>query len=289
MQATPSHWEMVLREDPSCLRDLRILCGEKRFHASLAHELLRVTSREVYNLYGPTEATIWSNAHQLTESDVADNAAPVVTIGKPLSGYRLYVLDHCLEPRPEGIAGDLYIAGEALARGYLKRPGLTAERFVADPFAEPGSRMYRTGDRARWRHDGTLEFLGRGDHQIKLRGFRIELGEIESVLKSQPGIAQATVIVREDGASGKELVAYLVPSGEELPDSSILRRDLSARLPDYMVPSAFVSLPALPLTPNGKLDRRALPAPERQTESYRAPRTPDEEILCGIFCVTCSL
>lgn len=283
MQATPSHWELILREDPTCLHDLRILCGGEALPRQLANELLRATSREVYNLYGPTEATIWSNAHKLTESDVADNAAPIVTIGKPLSSYRLYVLDHCLEPRPAGVAGDLYIAGEALARGYLNRPGLTTERFVADPLAEPGSRMYRSGDLARWRHDGKLEFLGRGDQQIKLRGFRIELGEIEAVLKSKPGIAHAAVIVREDGASGKELVAYLVPSGEVPPDPSTLRRDLGTHLPDYMVPSAFVLLPALPLTPNGKLDRRALPAPERQTESYRAPRTPEEEILCGIF------
>jgi len=289
MQATPSHWDMVLREDPTCLSNLRILSGGEALPRQLARDLLRATIREVYNLYGPTEATIWSNVHQLSESDVADHALPVVTIGKPLSGYRLYVLDHCLEPRPEGVAGDLYIAGEALARGYLKRPGLTAERFVADPFAEPSSRMYRTGDLARWRHNGTLEFLGRGDQQIKLRGFRIELGEIESVLKSQPGIAHAAVIVREDGASGKELVAYLVPSGEEPLDPSTLRRDLGTRLPDHMVPSAFVSLPALPLTPNGKLDRRALPAPERQTESYRAPRTPEEEILCGIFADVLSL
>ena len=271
------------------MRDLRILSGGEALPRQLAHDLLCATSREVYNLYGPTEATIWSNVHQVTEADVSDDAPAVVTIGKPLSGYRLYVLDHCLEPRPAGVAGDLYIAGEALARGYLKRPSLTAERFVADPFAAMASRMYRTGDLARWSNDGTLEFLGRGDQQIKLRGFRIELGEIEAALKSQPGIAHAAVIVREDGASGKELVAYLVPSGEELPDPSTLRRDLGARLPDYMVPSAFVSLPALPLTPNGKLDRRALPAPERQKESYRAPRTPEEEMLCGIFADVLSL
>ncbi len=289
MQATPSHWEMVLREDPTCLRDLRILCGGEALPRQLAHELLRATDREVYNLYGPTEATIWSNVHQLTEADVSVTAPALVTIGKPLSGYRLYVLDHCLEPRPAGVVGDLYIAGEALARGYLKRPALTAERFVADPFADSVSRMYRTGDLARWRPDGSIEFLGRGDQQIKLRGFRIELGEIEAALKSQPEIAHAAVIVREDGTTGKELVAYLVPSGKELPDLSSLRRDLSARLPDYMVPSAFVSLPVLPLTPNGKLDRRALPAPERQTESYRAPRMPEEEMLCGIFADVLSL
>ncbi|HZE25195.1 MAG TPA: amino acid adenylation domain-containing protein, partial [Blattabacteriaceae bacterium] len=289
MQATPSHWEMVLREDQTCLRDLRILCGGEALPRQLADELLHATDREVYNLYGPTEATIWSNVHQLTQADLSDNAPAVVTIGNPLSEYRLYVLDHCLEPRPAGVLGDLYIAGEALARGYLNRPALTAERFVADPFADSASRMYRTGDLARWRTDGTLEFLGRGDQQIKLRGFRIELGEIEAALKSQPGIAHAAVIVREDGAAGKELVAYLVPSAEELPDSSTLRRDLNTRLPDYMVPSAFVSLPVLPLTPNGKLDRRALPAPERQRESYRAPRTPEEEMLCGIFADVLSL
>jgi pristinamycin I synthase-3/4 len=289
MQATPSHWEMVLHEDPACLRGLRILCGGEALPRPLAQELFHATTHAVYNLYGPTEATIWSNSHRLNEHDVSEDATAVVTIGSPLSGYRLYVLDHCLEPRPVGVAGDLYIAGEALARGYLNRPGLTAERFLADPFAATASRMYRTGDLGRWRHDGTLEFLGRGDQQIKLRGFRIELGEIEAALKSEPEIAQATVIVREDGASGKELVAYLVPSGKDLPDATLLRRNLSIQLPDYMVPSAFVSLPALPLTPNGKLDRRALPAPERQTERYRAPRTPEEEILCGVFAGVLSL
>lgn len=289
MQATPSHWEMVLRENPACLRDLRILSGGEALPRQLAHELFHATTREVYNLYGPTEATIWSNAQRLSEADVSEEAAPVVTIGRPLSGYRLYVLDHCLEPRRVGVAGDLYIAGEGLARGYLNRPGLTAERFLADPFGVPASRMYRTGDWARWRDDGTLEFFGRGDQQIKLRGFRIELGEIEAALKSELEIAQAAVIVHEDGASGKELIAYLVPSGEQPLDSARLRRNLSARLPDYMVPSAFVFLAGLPLTANGKLDRRALPAPERQTESYRAPRTPEEEILCGIFADVLSL
>src|SRR5262249_44173092 len=163
----------------------------------------------------------------------------------PLSGYRIYVLDHCLEPRPVGVSGDLYIAGEGLARGYLRRPGLTAERFLADPFCA-GCRMYRTGDLARWKEDGTLEFLGRGDQQIKLRGFRIELGEIESALKSEPGIAQVAVTVRDDGPTGKELVAYLVAETNELPDTAVLRRSLSARLPDYLVPSAFVFLEELP-------------------------------------------
>jgi amino acid adenylation domain-containing protein len=289
MQATPSHWEMVLREDPACLRNVRILSGGEALPRPLAHELFYATTREVFNLYGPTEATVWSNIHKLSAADVSEAASSIVTIGKPLSGYRLYVLDHCLEPRPAGVAGDLYIAGGALARGYLDRPALTAERFLADPFAAPGSRMYRTGDLARWRENGTLEFLGRGDQQIKLRGFRIELGEIEAALKSDPEITQAAVIVREDGASSKQLVAYLVSSGKEPVDPARLRSNLGMRLPDYMVPSAFVFLPALPLTPNGKLDRRVLPAPERQLESYRAPRTPDEEVLCRIFASVLSL
>jgi pristinamycin I synthase 3 and 4 len=283
MQATPSHWEMVLREDPACLKNLRVLCGGEALPKWLALELAASAGRGVYNLYGPTEATIWSNAHPVGTADLSGDAPPVITIGKPLSGYRIYVLDHCLELRPMGVAGDLYIAGEGLARGYLDRPALAAERFVADPFGASGSRMYRTGDLARWHQDGTLEFLGRADQQVKLRGFRIELGEIESALKSCSGIAQAAVVVREDSASGKELVGYVVPENGDAPDPALLRQRLGERLPDYMVPSAFVALESLPLTPNGKLNRRALPAPERQAESYRAPRTPEEEILCGIF------
>src|SRR5580765_5550160 len=289
MQATPSHWSMVLQEDPECLKNLRILSGGEALSRELAQKLYETNGGEVYNLYGPTEATIWASMHKLSASDFAKDAPAVVTIGEPLANYRMYVLDHCVEPCPVNTAGDLYIAGAALARGYLHRASLTAERFVADPFAVPGERMYRTGDLARWRTNGTLEFLGRADQQIKLRGFRIELGEIEVALKSEATIAQAAVLVREDVPGDRQLVAYLVPADGTTPDPATLRQALSKRLPEFMVPSAFVSLEALPLTPNRKLDRRALPTPERKAERYQSPRTPEEEILCGLFADILSL
>ena len=183
---------------------------------------------------------------------------------------------------PVGCTGELYLSGPGLARGYLNRPGLTAERFIAAPFFS-GMRMYRTGDLVRWRPDGSLEFAGRADQQVKIRGFRIELGEIETVLTTQAGIKQAIVIARENGASGKHLVAYLVLHGHASFDQGALQHSLAERLPRHMLPSAIVVLPALPLTPNGKIDRSTLPAPEWRSISHVPPRTPEEEVLCHIF------
>ncbi|MEC1430105.1 non-ribosomal peptide synthetase DhbF [Bacillus subtilis] len=276
MQATPTLWHALVTSEPEKLRGLRVLVGGEALPSGLL-QALQDLHCSVTNLYGPTETTIWSSAAFLEEG-----LKGVPPIGKPIWNTQVYVLDNGLQPVPPGVVGELYIAGTGLARGYFHRPDLTAERFVADPYGPPGTRMYRTGDQARWRADGSLDYIGRADHQIKIRGFRIELGEIDAVLANHPHIEQAAVVVREDQPGDKRLAAYVV--ADAAIDTAELRRYMEASLPDYMVPAAFVEMDELPLTPNGKLDRKALPAPDFSTSvSDRAPRTPQEEILCDLF------
>ncbi|WP_444546339.1 amino acid adenylation domain-containing protein [Archangium lansingense] len=234
----------------------------------------------VLNLYGPTEDTTYS-----TYAQVPKHTKREPTIGRPLKGTQAYVLDGEMKPVPVGVAGELYLGGEGQGRGYFGRPELTAERFVPNPYGE-GERLYRTGDRVRWVEGGELEYLGRIDQQVKVRGFRIELGEVEAVLRGHEGVREAVVVVREDGAEGKKLVGYVVPEGRA-PEAAELRQSAREKLPEYMVPSAFVVLEVLPLTPNGKVDRKALPAPEglRPTleSSFVAPRDALELQLVRIW------
>ncbi|MDE3155807.1 MAG: amino acid adenylation domain-containing protein [Acidobacteriota bacterium] len=223
------------------------------------------------NMYGITETTVHVTYRPITAADVAAGAGSV--IGEPIPDLHIVLLDARLNPVPAGATGEIFVGGAGVARGYLGRPGLTAERFVPDPFGPPGAVLYRSGDLARRRSDGDLEYLGRADHQVKIRGFRIELGEIESTLARHPAVAQAVVVSRRDGA-GDRLAAYVVPRGTERPSASALRDFLLASLPDYMAPAAFVTLDALPLTPHGKVDRRALPAPDLSATSAAGDEPP---------------
>jgi len=235
------------------------------------------------NTYGPTEAAVTATALDCGSHASGDAVPPQVSIGHPLAGRNIYLLNANLSPVLPGVPGELCIGGALLARGYLNRGGLTAERFIADPFDEKGGRLYRTGDLARWRADGQIEYLGRLDHQVKVRGFRIELGEIEAQLLSQPAVREAVVVARE-GPSGARLVAYVsLQSGIDV-DNAVLREALAAALPDYMVPSAIVVLESLPLNPNGKVDRKVLPEPEfANVDRYEAPQGEVEETLAGIW------
>ena len=211
------------------------------------------------NAYGPTETTVCATTFRVPKDFDRVN----IPIGTPITNVRVYILDEALNPVPVGVAGELYIGGHGVARGYHRRPELTAERFLPDPFSEvPGARMYRTGDLARYRPDGTIEFLGRVDFQVKIRGFRIELGEIETVLREHPRVQEAVVIARQTPGGDPRLVGYVVPETKDAVDAASLRAYLKERLPDYMVPATFVMLEAMPLTPNGKIDRKRLPAPE---------------------------
>ena len=272
MQCTPSMARMLVAnaETRQALSNIRhVLVGGEAFPTDLANELVEIVPGSVTNMYGPTETTIWSATYRV------DGPVDSVPIGHPIANTALYVLDENRLPVAPGVPGELYIGGDGVVRGYFGREELTAERFLDDPFegATEGGRMYRTGDLARLDDDGTVEFLGRTDHQVKVRGYRIELGEIETVLLRQPEISEAVVVARRDASDVDTLAAYFVPAADGDTDSlkDALREALRETLPEYMVPSSFVSLPAFPITPNGKIDRLALPAPETVETSSSKP------------------
>jgi aryl carrier-like protein len=283
MQATPVTWKQLIEAGwDGGNPPLKVLCGGEAFPRELANQLSK-RSISVWNMYGPTETTIWS-----ATAEVAAGEGPV-PIGHPIANTQFYILDKEQQLLPLGIPGELYIAGDGVARGYLNQPQLTASKFVPNPFnKQSGSTMYRTGDVVTRLADGELIFQGRADDQIKLRGFRIELGEIQSVLASYPGIKEAVVTLRKDPPNTERLVAYFILDGSTAPPThSDLRSFLLAKLPDYMVPAAFVQLQTFPLTPNGKIDRRALPLPDlsanSRTAQYMAPRTTEEQTLSKIW------
>ncbi|HSP79980.1 MAG TPA: amino acid adenylation domain-containing protein, partial [Myxococcaceae bacterium] len=269
LNTVPSAMAQLLRMGavPASVRTIN-LAGEA-LPETLARQVHALPGApRLYNLYGPSEDNTYSTFARVEPGEVPP-------IGRPITNTQAYVLDAHLRPVPMGVLGELYLAGDGLARGYLHRPELTAERFLPNPFGPAGSRMYRTGDRVRYRSDGVLEYLGRIDFQVKVRGFRIELGEIESALLQHPSVRATVLLAREDSPGDKRLVAYVV--GEGL-DTSALREFLHQRLPEYMVPSAFVVLESLPLTPNGKVDRKALPAPDGSALVRQASRPPETEV-----------
>ncbi len=261
-----------------------LMCGGEALLPQVVTRFQHRSGAKLYNVYGPTEAII-DSTYWLCEGVGADSTIP---IGRPIPNARMYILDEALRPLPIGVPGNLYIGGVSLARGYLNRPELTGEKFVPNPFSEePGARLYKTGDLARFLPDGNIEFLGRVDHQVKIRGFRIELGEIEAALRQHPAVREAVVLAPQDAPGERRLVAYVLAEREPLPTTTDLRSFLKEKLPEHMVPALFVLLDALPLMPNGKVDRRALPAPDRTRpelgKAFVAPRTPTEEVLSEIW------
>ena len=284
MQATPSTWRLLIaagwrgRPHPANgLPAFKALVGGEALPQDLAEQLIERTG-ELWNMYGPTETTVWSTCQRV------ERGQPI-RIGKPMANTTLEVLDANLARQPIGIIGELHLGGDGVTLGYLHRPELSAERFIDDPFRS-GQKLYKTGDLARWMSDGTVDYLGRNDNQVKVRGYRIELGEIEATLARHPAIAVTAVIVREDVAGDARIVAYVVPRDDTDYTDTELRKHLRKTLPDYMVPQHFVELDRLPLTPNGKVDRKALPAPAGAGADARvvvAPRTDAERMLAELF------
>jgi amino acid adenylation domain-containing protein len=279
MQATPATWQLLIESGWPGMPGLKALCGGDVLTRKLADELFdRVDS--LWNMYGPTETTVWSSLCQIKKGD-----GPV-TIGKPIGNTQLYILDAHLQPVPVGVVGELHIGGEGLALGYLNHPHLTSEKFIPDPFSsKPGALIYKTGDRARYLPDHTIEILGRIDYQVKINGHRIELGEIESALMQHPSIYAAIVITRTETSGEKRLVAYFVPINDKFPDAGELRDFVRKKLPAYMIPVVFIRLDSLPLTPNGKIDRKALQVAGnvRELHGYVAPGNETEKMLTAIW------
>ncbi|NJN10936.1 MAG: amino acid adenylation domain-containing protein, partial [Richelia sp. RM1_1_1] len=282
MQATPATWRILVGAGWQSQNNIKILCGGEALDSSLAHQLLE-RGQEVWNLYGPTETTIWSAALDVKYHDLEQGVSP---IGCPIANTQLYILDSHQQLVPVGVPGELHIGGFGLARGYWNRAELTAEKFIPNPFAQ-GTRLYKTGDKVRYLADGKIEFLGRIDHQVKIRGFRIELGEIEALLKQHPQVRETVVVAREDTPNDCRLVAYIVTHENTKPCVNELRGFLKQKLPNYMLPSAFIVLDALPLTPNGKIDRRALPAPDNQrpelTATFKPPQSETEQQIAQLW------
>lgn len=288
LKIVPSHLEALLDSSHSkqVLPRKYLILGGETFTAKLAQIIADLDGTcQVFNHYGPTETTVGSLTLRLADFDWKGAAGGSIPIGRPIANTQVYILDALLQPVPTGVAGELYIAGEGVTSGYLNQPGLTEERFVANPFAgEAGARMYRTGDLARYRLDGNIEFLGRADDQVKIRGYRIELGEIETLLAARIGVKQAVVLAREDSRGEKRLVAYVATDASNSETGEDLRSYLKSQLPDFMVPSAVVVLPKIPLTPNGKIDRQALPDPESvQPRTYVAPANVTEQGVAEIW------
>ncbi|URM89270.1 non-ribosomal peptide synthetase [Streptomyces sp. MRC013] len=285
MFLTTALFNLFAQQDPGCFGGLREVWtgGEAAQPAAFARVTEACPDTAVVHVYGPTETTTFATCTPITADEARAAATP---IGRPMDNTRAYVLDALLRPVPAGAAGELYLAGDGLARGYENRPALTAERFVADPFST-GGRLYRTGDVVRWNTDGRIEFIGRADGQVKIRGFRIELGEIENALADCPGVARAAVAVADSPSGAKQLVGHLLPEEPgTVPDAEAVRAKLAGMLPAYMVPTLLLPIDTLPLTPNGKVDRRALPAPDwsrLSEESYEAPETVTEEALAEIW------
>ena len=289
VKITPAHLELLNQqikpEEARGSTRVFVIGGENLVAESLALWRKFAPETRLINEYGPTETVVGCCTYEVAAGDPASGSVP---IGRPIANTQLYILDRHLKPVPIGVMGELYIGGAGVARGYLNRPELNQERFLADPFTrQTGSRMYKTGDLARYRKDGILEYLGRVDNQVKVRGYRIELGEIEATLASDPSVKSCAVLVREDEPGNKQLVGYVVPREGSSPTVESLRQSLKQKLPEYMVPAHFVFLDSIPLTQNGKVDRKALPAPSfgnvpTEGESGE-PRTETEKALAEIW------